>query len=200
MRDRVSRVRDRLPESIKEPIVAKQDADAQAIMYIGLYSDVFTPRQMTTLAERQTVFGSAVGTASPRLRDERRFRVGVVFLDRLDEVPAVHVEGLVQGQFDHVAARPGGEVVRALANEDEATIVVAVRRRKAPGAAAALDGERNRDGVLADDVGEGRLDLLDDDGVHARGHARSIAHRKRENDQLVGAESWIWFDGRIPPF
>src|SRR5688500_5174834 len=42
VRDRVSRVRDRLPESIREPIVAKQDADAQAVMYIGLFSDVYT--------------------------------------------------------------------------------------------------------------------------------------------------------------
>lgn len=53
VRDRVSRARDRLPESIREPIVAKQDADAQAIMYIGLFSDVYTPQQLTTIAERQ---------------------------------------------------------------------------------------------------------------------------------------------------
>src|SRR6185369_10593336 len=53
VRDRVSRVRDRLPERIKEPIVAKQDADAQAIMYISLFSDAYTPQQMTTLAEKQ---------------------------------------------------------------------------------------------------------------------------------------------------
>ncbi|MEO8429634.1 MAG: efflux RND transporter permease subunit, partial [Verrucomicrobiota bacterium] len=32
VRDRVSRVRGRLPESIKEPIVAKQDADANAVI------------------------------------------------------------------------------------------------------------------------------------------------------------------------
>src|SRR5215470_3207993 len=32
VRDRVARVRGRLPETIKEPIVAKQDADAQPII------------------------------------------------------------------------------------------------------------------------------------------------------------------------
>ena len=53
VRDRVSRVRDRLPESIREPIVAKQDADAQPIMWIGLFSDVYSPQQLTTIAERQ---------------------------------------------------------------------------------------------------------------------------------------------------
>src|SRR5688572_3843871 len=39
VRDRVSRVRDRLPESIREPIIAKQDADARPIIWIGMYSD-----------------------------------------------------------------------------------------------------------------------------------------------------------------
>src|SRR6185503_11675890 len=53
VRDRVSRVRGRLPESIKEPIVAKQEADANPIMWIGVNSARFTPLQMTTLAERQ---------------------------------------------------------------------------------------------------------------------------------------------------
>src|SRR5688572_19238201 len=53
VRDRVSRVRSRLPETIDEPIVAKQDADASPILWIGLYSDVYSPMQLTTLAEKQ---------------------------------------------------------------------------------------------------------------------------------------------------
>ena len=39
VRDRVSRVRGQLPEDIEEPIIAKQDADAQPIIWIGLHSD-----------------------------------------------------------------------------------------------------------------------------------------------------------------
>jgi multidrug efflux pump len=53
VRDRVSRVRGRLPESIEEPIVAKQDADAQPIIWIGMNSERFTPLELTQLAERQ---------------------------------------------------------------------------------------------------------------------------------------------------
>jgi multidrug efflux pump len=53
VRDRVSRVRGKLPEFIDEPIVAKQDADAQPIIWIGMNSDVFTPLELTQLAEKR---------------------------------------------------------------------------------------------------------------------------------------------------
>ncbi|MBI3875976.1 MAG: efflux RND transporter permease subunit, partial [Verrucomicrobia bacterium] len=53
VRDRVARVRGKLPDSIKEPIVAKQEADAQAVIWIGINSDRFTPLELTTLAEKQ---------------------------------------------------------------------------------------------------------------------------------------------------
>src|SRR5215212_2912376 len=53
VRDRVARVRGRLPESIKEPIVAKQEADAQPVIWIGMNSERETPLELTTLAERQ---------------------------------------------------------------------------------------------------------------------------------------------------
>lgn len=45
VRDRASRVRGRLPDEIEEPIIAKVEADAQAIMYL-----VFTsPKMSVTL-------------------------------------------------------------------------------------------------------------------------------------------------------
>jgi len=51
LRDRVSRVRGRLPNDVDEPIIAKQDADAQPSMWIALYSDRFNTLELTTLAE-----------------------------------------------------------------------------------------------------------------------------------------------------
>src|SRR5213594_2894792 len=51
VRDRVARVRGKLPETIDEPIVAKQDADASPIIWIGLNSDQFTPLELSQLAE-----------------------------------------------------------------------------------------------------------------------------------------------------
>ena len=53
VRDRVARVRGKLPETIDEPIVAKQDADAQPVLWIGMNSDRITPLELTRLAEKQ---------------------------------------------------------------------------------------------------------------------------------------------------
>lgn len=75
VRDRVSRVRSRLPETIDEPIVAKQDADASPIMWIGLYSDVYTPLQLTTIAEKQIKnrLQTIRGVSSLTIGGEQRF-------------------------------------------------------------------------------------------------------------------------------
>ncbi|MBP6343232.1 MAG: efflux transporter outer membrane subunit [Candidatus Omnitrophica bacterium] len=51
VRDRVSRVRGVLPDNMEEPIVAKQDADAQPILWIALYSDRLSTLELTSLAE-----------------------------------------------------------------------------------------------------------------------------------------------------
>ncbi|HEX9780449.1 MAG TPA: efflux RND transporter permease subunit [bacterium] len=51
VRDRVSRARGRLPDHIEEPIIAKQDADAQPVMWIALHSDRFSTLELTSLAE-----------------------------------------------------------------------------------------------------------------------------------------------------
>src|ERR1043166_5444813 len=53
VRDRVSRVRGLLPESIKEPVIAKQEADASPVIWVGVYSERYSPLELSTLAERQ---------------------------------------------------------------------------------------------------------------------------------------------------
>ena len=53
IRDRISRVRDDLPDDLKEPIVAKQDADAQEVMWIALFSESRSTLELSNLAERQ---------------------------------------------------------------------------------------------------------------------------------------------------
>src|SRR3546814_16617962 len=45
VRDRVNRVRGRLPEEIEEPVIAKVEADARAIVYIAFTSDRHTPNE-----------------------------------------------------------------------------------------------------------------------------------------------------------
>lgn len=53
VRDRISRARRLMPEDIEEPIVAKQDANAQEVMWIALYSDQRSTLELTEFAERQ---------------------------------------------------------------------------------------------------------------------------------------------------
>jgi multidrug efflux pump len=75
VRDRVSRVRGKLPEHIKEPIVAKQEADAQPIIWIGMNSDRFTPLDLTQLAEKQikTRLQTIRGVSGVVIGGEQRF-------------------------------------------------------------------------------------------------------------------------------
>jgi multidrug efflux pump len=75
VRDRVSRVRGALPRDIREPIVAKQDSDAQPIIWSTLNSDRYTPLELTTIAERQIKprFQGVPGVSSITIGGEKRF-------------------------------------------------------------------------------------------------------------------------------
>jgi len=52
VRDRVSRVRGQLPQEIEEPIIAKVEADAQAIVYIAFTSNRHKPIEISDYADR----------------------------------------------------------------------------------------------------------------------------------------------------
>ncbi len=52
VRDRVSRVRGRLPDEIDEPIVAKVQADSQPIIWIVMQSEKYNATQLSDLADR----------------------------------------------------------------------------------------------------------------------------------------------------
>ena len=53
VRDRVARVRGRLPRDAEEPIVIKQDSNAQPMLWVALYSDRYSTRELTDIALRQ---------------------------------------------------------------------------------------------------------------------------------------------------
>ncbi|TDJ46193.1 MAG: efflux RND transporter permease subunit [Gammaproteobacteria bacterium] len=52
VRDRVGRLAARLPDDVEAPIIAKQDADAQPIMYLNLEDSSMNPMDLTDYAER----------------------------------------------------------------------------------------------------------------------------------------------------
>lgn len=53
VRDRIARARALMPQDIEEPIVAKQDANAQEVLWIALYSDHYSTLELTELGERE---------------------------------------------------------------------------------------------------------------------------------------------------
>ncbi len=53
VRDRIARARRLMPEDIEEPVVAKQDANAQEVMWIALYSSQRSTLELTEIGERQ---------------------------------------------------------------------------------------------------------------------------------------------------
>lgn len=139
VRDKVARVRDRLPEQIQEPVVAKQDADAQPFLWMALTADNYNLLQLSDIADRvvkqrlQSVDG--VGRAqvfgehrysmriwlSPTAMASRNITVQDVqsaILTRNVEIPAGRIESL-QREF---SVRSMGELKTP---EEFAEIVVA---------------------------------------------------------------------------
>jgi len=83
VRDRVARVRSRLPEEIDEPVIAKVEADAQAIIYIAFTSDRHRPIEISDYADRyvRDRLQNIPGVAEVRIFGERRFAMRI-WLDR----------------------------------------------------------------------------------------------------------------------
>jgi multidrug efflux pump len=50
VRDRVSRIRQRLPDAIDEPVIAKVEADAFPVIWLAFSSDVLNPLEITRQA------------------------------------------------------------------------------------------------------------------------------------------------------
>ena len=83
VRDRVARVRGRLPDEIDEPIVSKVEADAQPIIYLAFSSDRHSPMDVTDFADRfvKDRLQNLAGVADVRVFGERRYSMRI-WLDR----------------------------------------------------------------------------------------------------------------------
>ena len=83
VRDRVARTRGRLPEDVDDPVVAKIEADAQAIMWLVFSSDKHDALEVTDYADRYVadVLKTLPGVASVIIGGERRYAMRV-WLDR----------------------------------------------------------------------------------------------------------------------
>ena len=79
VRDRVGRVRGRLPEEIDEPIIQKVEADAQPILYLAFSSASHSALEITDYAERyvKDQLQTLSGVAEVRLFGEREYSMRI---------------------------------------------------------------------------------------------------------------------------
>ncbi|MCC7251642.1 efflux RND transporter permease subunit, partial [Hyphomicrobium sp.] len=83
VRDRVSRVRGRLPDEIDEPIIAKVEADAQPIMLLVFNSPILSPLEITDYIDRFVIdqLKNLNGVADVSIYGERRYAMRI-WIDR----------------------------------------------------------------------------------------------------------------------
>jgi multidrug efflux pump len=79
VRDRVGRVRGRLPDEIDEPIIQKVEADAQPVFFIAFFSDRHSALEITDYAERfvKDELTTLPGVAEVRLFGDRQYSMRI---------------------------------------------------------------------------------------------------------------------------
>ena len=79
VRDKVSRVRGRLPVDVLEPVIAKQSADAQPFFWLALSSENYNLMQLSDVADRvvKARLQSLPGVGSAGIFGERRYAMRV---------------------------------------------------------------------------------------------------------------------------
>ena len=112
VRDAVSRVVGRLPEGAETPVVRKVDANAQAIMWIGVTSTSLDSLELSDYLRRVYVdrLSTVPGVANVNLSGERRYAMRI-WVDR----PALAARGLTVQDLETAVKRqnvelPGGRI------------------------------------------------------------------------------------------
>ena len=79
VRDKVARVRGRMPQDILEPVVAKQEADAQPFMWMAVAGDNYDLLQLSDIADRvvKRRLQSLPGVGRAQIAGERRYSMRV---------------------------------------------------------------------------------------------------------------------------
>jgi multidrug efflux pump len=79
VRDKVARVRGRLPQDVREPVVAKQQADANPFFWLALSGENYDLLQLSDIGDRlvKTRLQTLPGVGQARIYGERRFSMRV---------------------------------------------------------------------------------------------------------------------------
>jgi multidrug efflux pump len=75
VRDRVGRARDRLPDEVDEPRIAKEDADAAPVLWLTFSSDRYSRTQLTDMVDRdaKAIIQTVPGVGTIFIGGERRY-------------------------------------------------------------------------------------------------------------------------------
>jgi len=78
-RDKVARIRGRLPEDVEEPVVAKEDADAQPFFWLSLSGENYDLLQLSDIGDRlvKSRLQTLAGVGRAEIFGERRFSMRV---------------------------------------------------------------------------------------------------------------------------
>jgi len=112
VRDRVSRIRGTLPQEIEDPIISKVDANAQAIVWLALYSTHHSGLELSDFADRvlKEKIQRMPGVGSVIIGGERRYAMRI-WLDPLKMaahgLTAQDIERAVRSENAEI---PGGRV------------------------------------------------------------------------------------------
>jgi multidrug efflux pump len=79
VRDKVSRVRQRLPQGIDEPVIAKVEADAFPVIWLSFSADNMDVMQLSDYANRiaKPMLQTAPGASDVRVFGERKFAMSI---------------------------------------------------------------------------------------------------------------------------
>jgi len=124
VRDRVSRIRGQLPREVDDPVIAKVDADAQAIMWLALSSDRHGGLELSDVADRilKERIQRLSGVGSVILGGERRWAMRV-WLDPL----RMAARGLTTGDVEAAIRRGNAEIPGGRVEGDEREFAVRTR-------------------------------------------------------------------------
>src|SRR5262249_5554076 len=79
VRDKVARVRGRLPQDVREPVVAKEEADAEPFYWLALSGENYDLLQLSDIGDRlvKSRLQTLPGVGQARIFGERRFSMRV---------------------------------------------------------------------------------------------------------------------------
>ncbi len=161
VRDRVSRIRSNLPREIDDPVVSKVDVNAQAVVWLALFSDRHSNLELTDVADRvlKERIQRLPGVGSVILGGERRYAMRV-WLDPL--LMASH--GLTTQDVEAAIRRENAEIPGGRVEGSEREFSVRTRGELSTPEefGAIIVAQNNNDLVRLRDIAEVNLGAADE--------------------------------------